>query len=228
MKLLCIETATEACSAALYLDGELHHTGQLAPRRHAELILGMCGELLDTAGLALADLDGIGFGRGPGAFTGVRIAVGVAQGMAWSADLPLIPVSSLAALAQAAYRQHLARHCVAAIDARMGEVYAGAFEVNADGIAVALAEELVCAAADLSLPGINGHWLGSGSGWHSYEPELRAVCGTRLEAVLADTFPEAQDIAILAAHALQAGQVVDAVHALPVYLRDDVAKKSRK
>jgi tRNA threonylcarbamoyladenosine biosynthesis protein TsaB len=228
MKLLCIETATEACSAALYIDGEVRHTSQLAPRRHAELILGMCGQLLDEAGLATTELDGIGFGRGPGAFTGVRIATGVAQGLAWASDLPVVPVSSLAALAQGAYRQHLARYCLAAIDARMNEVYAGAFVINEDGIATIIGEERVCAPDKLVLPGVGDNWFGSGSGWQTHEAPLHALCAAWLDGYVADSYPDAYDVAVLAAHAFEAGQYVDAAHALPVYLRDNVAAKKAR
>lgn len=228
MKIIAIETATEACSAALYIDGEVRHISQIAPRQHAELILGMCGQLLDEAGLAMAELDGIGFGRGPGAFTGVRIATGVAQGLAWAADLPVVPVSSLAALAQGAYRQHMARYILTAIDARMDEVYAAAYAINDDGIAILIDEERVCAPDKLVLPGVGDNWFGAGSGWQTHEAPLHALCAAWLEGYVADSYPQAQDIAVLAAHALKAGQYVDAAHALPVYLRNNVAAKKAR
>ena len=126
MKLLAFETATEACSVALYLDGEVRERFEVAPRRHAELALPMAQALLDEAGIARAQLDAIAVGRGPGAFTGVRLAIALAQGIALALDRPVVPVSTLAVLAAGAPADGPAR-ILAAIDARMGEVYAGAF-----------------------------------------------------------------------------------------------------
>src|SRR3569833_3307602 len=133
MKLLAIDTATEACSAALYLDGAVNKRYVLAPREHALLILPMIDELLRDANLSPLELDAVAFGRGPGAFTGLRIAAGVAQGIAYGADLPVVPVSSLAALAQGCYRERGVTRVLATIDARIGEVYWGAYRLGSDG-----------------------------------------------------------------------------------------------
>src|SRR5215475_1096438 len=126
-RLLAIETATEACSAALLVGGDVIERSEIAPRRHAELILPMIESLLAEAGLSRRQIDGIAVGRGPGAFTGVRLAISVAQGIALGLDVPVVPVSSLAALAQDVPRE-LPAPILAVIDARMGAVYAGAFE----------------------------------------------------------------------------------------------------
>jgi tRNA threonylcarbamoyladenosine biosynthesis protein TsaB len=133
MKLLALDTATEACSAAVWVDGTVLERYELAPRRHAALILPMIEAVLAEANLSPLQLDAIAFGRGPGAFTGVRIAVGIAQGIAFAADLPVIPISTLAALALGAAQETGYSRIAAALDARMGEVYWGVYAV-ADGM----------------------------------------------------------------------------------------------
>ena len=146
-KLLSIETSAESCSVALSISGETLEKFEHAPRRHAELILPMVRSLLGEAEWTLGQLDGIAFGRGPGSFTSLRIGIGVVQGLAWGADLPVVPVSSLAAVAQAAVERGLpsgvCRICVA-MDARMQEVYSTVFEMDADGYVLPLAGERVC------------------------------------------------------------------------------------
>ncbi|HDP89812.1 MAG TPA: tRNA (adenosine(37)-N6)-threonylcarbamoyltransferase complex dimerization subunit type 1 TsaB, partial [Thioalkalivibrio sp.] len=152
MKILAIDTATDACSAALFLDGEVTSRFELAPRRHTELILPMVGSLLEEAGLAVTDLDAVAFGRGPGAFTGLRIAAGVAQGLALGADLPVIPVSTLATMAQQVMDEAGAEAVAAALDARMGEVYWGCYRRDAEGVAEPVGPETVCAPQAVPVP----------------------------------------------------------------------------
>ena len=153
MRLLAFETSTEACSVAIYVDGEVHERFAVVPRRHAELSLPWAEAVLAEAGVARSQLDAIAVGRGPGAFTGVRLAIAMAQGIALALDRPLVPVSTLAALAlQAGGERRLA-----AIDARMGEVYLGAFARSADGLS-ALSEEVVVKPGAADLP--------AGAGWH--------------------------------------------------------------
>lgn len=226
MKILAIDTATEACSAALYVDGVCTQRYEVAPRRHAELILPMCEELLGAAGLTLTDLDSLAFGRGPGAFTGLRIAAGVIQGMAWANELPVVPVSSLAALAYSAWREQGHSKVMAATDARIGEVYWGCYECR-DGEAVLHGDEQVCAADKGILPEGEG-WFGIGSGWSAYEAALSAHTATQCKAYEVNAFSQAQDIAVLAATAFARGEAVSAEYALPVYVRDDVAKKKKE
>ncbi|MBS0557950.1 MAG: tRNA (adenosine(37)-N6)-threonylcarbamoyltransferase complex dimerization subunit type 1 TsaB [Proteobacteria bacterium] len=220
MNLLAIETATEACSAALSVDGRIIERSQIAPRRHAELILPMIEALLAEAGIGRAQIDGIAVGRGPGAFTGVRLAISVAQGLALALDVPVVPVSSLAALAQDAPRSDAA--ILAVIDARMGEVYAGAFRRGADGLVEAMNEETIGRADELILPQ-NIQWSIVGTGWDAYRDALAA----RLPAspVFADgqRYPQARAVAALAAPQFAAGRGVPPEQALPVYLRDKVA-----
>ncbi|OOG20623.1 tRNA (adenosine(37)-N6)-threonylcarbamoyltransferase complex dimerization subunit type 1 TsaB [Thioalkalivibrio denitrificans] len=225
MKLLAIETATEACSAALWLEGALADRHELAPREHARLILPMMDGLLAEAGVRLADLDALAFGRGPGAFTGVRIAAAVIQGAAFGAGLPVVPVSTLAALAQQGLDRGNTR-VLAALDARMGEVYWGAFEADAEGLAVPVGREQVIAPEAVPMP-LGDGWYGIGSGWGAYGDALRTRLGGRLGGFDAASFPSAREVARLAVRDFAAGLAVSAEQALPVYLRDKVAEKPK-
>ncbi|WP_375054900.1 tRNA (adenosine(37)-N6)-threonylcarbamoyltransferase complex dimerization subunit type 1 TsaB [Zobellella sp. DQSA1] len=216
-RLLAIDTATEACSAALWLQGEVLCRYQVAPRGHTELILPMVAELLAEGGLSLGQLDGLAFGRGPGSFTGVRITLGIAQGLAFGAELPLFGVSNLQALAQGTHRVTGCERVLTAIDARMGEIYVGGFRLH-QGVMVKEGEEQVVAPADY-LAGPAQSWeQGAGSGFVTY-PELAGRVGRRCESV---PFPEARDMLPRALQALQAGEGVSAAEARPVYLRDKV------
>ena len=152
MKLLAIDTSGDACSAALLLDGEIVQHAELAPRRHGELILPMMQGLLDQAGIALGALDALAFGRGPGSFTGVRIAAAVIQGAAFGAGLPVVPVSTLAALAQGQFRRGGQQRLLSALDARMNEVYWGGFTIGPDALATPCGAELVCPPGQAPLP----------------------------------------------------------------------------
>ena len=224
MKLLAIETATEACSAALYVDGHILQRAEVAPQKHSELILPMCDALLAEAGLARAALDALAFGRGPGSFTGVRIGTGVIQGMAFALDLPVVPISSLAALAQGAFRAHRAQAVLTAIDARMDEVYWGAFREE-NGLMRAVGTECVRAPEAVPVPSGDEDWFGAGTGWGAYERPLRGRLGERLKDCEADVFPVAQDVVTLAVADFNAGLAVAAEQALPVYLRDEVVRR---
>ncbi|MGD8940152.1 MAG: tRNA (adenosine(37)-N6)-threonylcarbamoyltransferase complex dimerization subunit type 1 TsaB [Gammaproteobacteria bacterium] len=226
MKILALDTSTEACSAALLMDAEIQQRYQVAPREHGALILPMIDSLLGEAGLSPTQLDALAFGRGPGAFVGVRIAAGVAQGIAYGADLPVVPVSSLAALAQSVDYDLV----YSAIDARMNEVYWGAYRKNSEGIVELLGEETVCPPDNVAsiLPGHlarDKQWYGVGSGWGSYADILRTQVGD-LRAYEASIFPEAKYIAYIARHEFLEGRVVEAAKAMPTYLRNNVAKKS--
>ncbi|MDH3316995.1 MAG: tRNA (adenosine(37)-N6)-threonylcarbamoyltransferase complex dimerization subunit type 1 TsaB [Gammaproteobacteria bacterium] len=223
MKLLALDTSTDACSAAVYADKVIHERYQVAPRRHAQLLLSMVDAVLGETQLNLSDLDALAFGRGPGSFTGVRIAAATAQGLAVGANLPVIPVSSLRALAQTAYSARGVRRCAAAFDARMDEVYYGAFEIDADGIARPVQNERVCLPEDLpQLPGAG--WTGVGPGWEAYELRLCARLEASIERIFANILPRAGDVAVLGASGLLQGEAVSAEAALPVYLRDRVTR----
>jgi tRNA threonylcarbamoyladenosine biosynthesis protein TsaB len=224
MKILAIDTASEACSAALLLDDKVHERFEVQPRKHGALILGMMDDLLSGAGLRLRELDALAFGRGPGAFTGVRIATGVAQGAAFGADLPLLPVSTLAALAQRHFRETGARRVMAAFDARMGELYWGAYQIDATGIARLAGEEQVGYPEAITLPAGDG-WVGVGHGWGAHGDVLCRRMGSRLVEFVPDLLCSAYDVAVLAGEAFEAGKGVPAEQGLPVYLRDRVAWK---
>ena len=219
MNLLAIETATESCSVALLCGDTLRDVSELAPRRHAERVLPMAEQLLAEAGLSRRQLDVIAVGRGPGAFTGVRLAVSLAQGLALALDIPVVAVSSLAALAMEAPAD--ATRILALLDARMGELYAGAFARNADGTVAALDDEHVGAAAEIALPLDAGWWI-VGSGCKAYA-ELLALRLTAPRGNDGNRYPQARHIARLGAARYAAGDAVAPELALPVYLRDKVA-----
>ena len=227
MKILAIETGTEACSAALLVDDEVQELHQLAPRKHARLILPYVDQLLGDAGLGLGDLDAIGLGRGPGSFTGVRIAASVAQGLAFGAGLGIVPVSSLAALALDAHQEFGLSSVVAALDARMDEVYVAGFDFESVPTGTLMIEEQVCPPAGLSV--VDGHhWLGVGSGFDSYREQLAEAFGESLQQVVADRYPRARAVARLAAVSLAVKPALPPEQAIPVYLRNQVAKKPKK
>ena len=249
MRLLAIDTATDLCSAALWIDGDVRTRAALAPRAHGELILPMIQALLDEAALSLAALDAIAFGRGPGAFTGLRLAAAIAQGLGLAVQVPLIPVSDLRALAAQALAQGapgLAAPGQAAPlapsralicqDARMGEVYwacfeATAVEANAATLAV-VGSEAVAAPQAVVLPQDwvrtgqpdTGGIVAAGSGFAAY-PMLRSKFAADVSALLPDLYPHAREIATLAAQD-GLGCAVAPEAALPVYLRDRVTAAS--
>ena len=225
MKILALETATEACSAALFVDGDIRFKYQVEPRKHSELILPMLEELLAEAGLALKQLDAVAFANGPGAFTGVRIATGVVQGVAYGADLPVITVSTLASLAQRAFREFGYREVMAAFDARMGEVYWGCYRVGSNGLVHSVIEDQIAVPESVEIPA-EGSWYGVGTGWETYAELLSERLSERVLEIRSDLFCSAYDVAQLAA-AVPPDQWRSADLALPTYLRDQVAKKPK-
>lgn len=218
MNLLSFELATEQCSVALLVDGELHQLAASGHRPSRE-ILKMASELMAEAELSLHDMDALAFGRGPGAFTGLRIAAAVVQGLAFGAELPVVPVSSLAALAQRACEDHGARNVIALLDARMNEVYAGCFRVASNGLVRAVDEERLLPPEQLELPDDGETWTGAGPGWKAWRERFAALPGELRPEVL----PDAAAVARLAAVEFAASGGVDAAEAVPVYLRDQVA-----
>lgn len=217
MRLLAIETATEACSVALLVDGEIHERFEIAPRRHAELTLPWAEWLLADAGVAKSQLDAIAVGRGPGAFTGVRLAIALAQGIALALDRPLLPVSTLAALAMRAQGGRI----VSAIDARMGEVYLATFARDGEGL-VALGEEVVVKPDAAIFPG-GDCWHGVGTGFAAGDNALQARMQGRLAAVDAEALPHAADVARLGALMFARGEAIAPERIEPAYLRNNVA-----
>ncbi len=222
--LLALDTATEACSAALLIDDTIVERSEIAPRRHAELILPMIESLLAEAGISRRQLDGIAVGRGPGAFTGVRLAISIAQGLALGLDLPVVPVSSLAALALDAPHDGAQRDnaILAVIDARMGEIYAGTFTRSADGLIEAIGAESVGHADKLTLPK-HESWSVVGTGWDAYRDALAARLPAAPDFADGARYPQARAVLRLAAPQFARGAGVLPEAALPVYLRDKVA-----
>lgn len=226
MKILAIDTATEACSAALLVEGRIIAREREFERGHAEHILPMVDEVLAEASLQLAGLDALAFGRGPGGFTGVRLAASVAQGLAFGAGLRVVPVSDLRAVAQRAFDSDAAvTRVLVCNDARMQEVYWGAFERGPDGLAVAAGAEHVSSPQKVVLPSA---WAetpvaGAGRGFRAY-PKLHEHFGPHMRVVGEELLPRALEIARLAVPEVQAGRLFAPEEAIPVYLRDDVAR----
>ncbi|WP_313086218.1 tRNA (adenosine(37)-N6)-threonylcarbamoyltransferase complex dimerization subunit type 1 TsaB [Pseudomonas sp.] len=216
--LLALDTATEACSVALLHEGRVLSQYEVIPRLHAQRLLPMIQALLGEAGIALSAVDALAFGRGPGAFTGVRIAVGVVQGLAFALQRPVLPVSTLATIAQRAHREQGSRQVAVAIDARMDEVYWGCYRSH-DGEMQLCGLEAVLPPEQVSLPRDSaGEWVGVGTGW-GYGARLAVQPSTVDSSLL----PHAQDLLELAGFAWRRGEAVEADQAQPIYLRDNVA-----
>jgi tRNA threonylcarbamoyladenosine biosynthesis protein TsaB len=225
MRILAIDTATEGCSAALWIDGQLAVREAELEREHAQNILRMVDELLREAPAQLSDLDAIAFGRGPGSFTGVRLAASVTQGLAFGAGLSVVPVSDLRAVAQRTLK--LAPESSARIlvcnDARMREVYWACFQLGENGLAIPVGEEHVSKPDAVALPDTwSGAVHGAGRGFAAY-PRLREHLGSKLSSVDDRVLPHAAEVAILASVEVRAGRVAGPEDAIPVYVRDDVA-----
>lgn len=216
MNLLALETSTHHLSVALWRDGELTERAEELPNGGSERLLPWVRQLLTEADLQITELDGIAFGAGPGGFTGLRLACGVAQGLAFGLDLPVVGVSSLEALALASYRQG-DEHLFACLDARMNEVYCAAYLMR-DGTPESIMPERVSPPQQVLLPPSRG-WIGCGNGFVTY-PELLA---THLSAVRPDARPTAAAVAQLAAPRFARGEGIDASLAHPRYVRDKVA-----
>ncbi len=235
MRVLAVDTATEACSAALLVGEEVIERYEVLGRGHAERLLPMVQEVLAEGGVALAALDAIAFGRGPGGFTGLRIAAGVTQGLAYGAGLPVAPVSTLAALAARGATRHGRRHLLACLDARMAEVYWAAFDCADPAAPVPLTPERVSSIGDIPLPFAAAaqqqtgsecplEFLGVGHGFGAY-PALAGLLGPALGRSDPGLLPHAREVAIIGARLAAAGRTVPAEEAQPVYLRDQVAHR---
>jgi tRNA threonylcarbamoyladenosine biosynthesis protein TsaB len=223
MKLLAVETATEACSAALAIDGVITERFELAPRHHTKLILPMIDELMSAAGLQASQLDALAFGCGPGSFTGIRIATGVIQGIALGADLPVVRVSTLAAMAQEFFDRTNENTAFTAMDARMDEIFWGVYQRDAQGFAQLVEEEVVIA-ADLVNCSVTDSGTGIGSAWGVYAETLTSRLAGRVGHYESDNLPRAALIARLGVQGFAQGLEVPVELAMPVYLRDKVAK----
>ncbi len=225
MRLLAIDTSQIHCSAALRIGADVSQRLVAAERRHGELLLGMMDDLLSEAGLRATELDGFAFAHGPGSFTGLRIAAAVIQGAALAAAKPVVGVSTLAALAQGCHRRRGVQRVLCALDARMGEVYFGAYAADEHGLMRPVCED-VLAPPDSIQPPDDGRWTLAGSGWAAYREPLARVGGLDVDDGGAEQPCEARDVAWLAVGAFEAGLGGAAEDAVPVYLRDRVTHGS--
>jgi tRNA threonylcarbamoyladenosine biosynthesis protein TsaB len=217
MKLLVIDTSTEWCSAALWLDGRMLSRRVLAGQQHSSLLLPMVDELLRESAISLRQLDGIGYGAGPGSFTGLRIACAVTQGLALGADLPVAGVSTLESIAE----QTGAGRVLAVLDARMAEVYWAAYQrIGASWQCVT--EPALALPESVSVPN-GGDWVGAGNGFAALGEVLRPRLAEHLTRIDDSLMPDAAAMAVLAAQAFERGEGMDAALAAPIYLRDKVA-----
>ena len=243
MRALAFDTSTDACTVALAVDGATLEDHRVERQAHARLLLPMIGGLLDEAGIGLGDLDGIVFGRGPGGFTGVRIATAAAQGLALASDLGVVGVSTLGAIAQGCLREHGDRRVRVVVDARMGELYVGEYLVGADAgrtgavdggeaegggagggasvpIVVPVGIEAVVAPGDAGIDAAPADAAFAGSGIERFPEAFAGIEPGRLRP---GRLPRATDLLALAAARLAAGELDDPADAIPVYLRDRVA-----
>ncbi len=217
IRVLAFDTATAACSAAVWIDGAVYEDAIAAPNRHAEVLLPMVERVLAEAGINRAQLDVVAFGRGPGTFTGLRIGAGVAQGIAFGCDIPTVPVSSLQALAQ----RYADRCVLAAIDARMEQVYWAGFRPGPPQVMRTGPERL--SAPDAIVVSSAGEWFGVGSGWDRYGAVMQAAIDTQVRH-LAGCAPRAREVAELGAWRYREGHAVPAELAQPHYVRDKIVK----
>ncbi len=227
-RILALDSSTDACSAAMCIDGQVQGVFAMAAQSHTRKLLPMVEEVLAAAGQKLADLDAIAFGRGPGSFTGLRICLGVVQGLAYAARLPVVPVSTLEAMAFGFYRQpqvDASASVLVALDARMDEVYWALYE-QVDSRPRALSDEAVTAPAQVAehprVKQVRDRLQGVGAGWH-----YPSLSGLGRPPVLA-FYPRAEDIALLAEERFLAGETVSAEAARPTYLRDTISWQKRQ
>lgn len=223
MNLLAIDASTEACSVAIQLENQIISEFELCPQSHSIVLLPMVDKLLKQAGCQLTDFDALVYGRGPGSFTGVRIGIGVAQGLAFAADLPTIGVSTMQAMAQQAYQQHNLQDVTVAIDARMSEVYCGQYQANDAGVMVLKGQEKVLPPSHFAEQLANQKVYGAGTGWNAYQTELAAI-SSNIDNVDV-LYPNAEFMLAIAGAEFKAGNVLPAEQAQPVYVRDTVSWK---
>jgi tRNA threonylcarbamoyladenosine biosynthesis protein TsaB len=219
--ILAIEAATEACSVALSVDGQSYSSFTVCPQQHSQRLLPMIEDLLRQAGIELDDVDYLAYGQGPGSFTGVRIATGVMQGLAMGAELPVIGISTLATLAQQAITEFGAVEVVAAIDARMQEVYIACYE-NDNGVAVMTSNESVLPPLEAIQSFIHKPSLCAvGTGWTAYD----SLSDLNIDYYPQILYPNALHMLLLAGRAVSNGEAVPVEQAQPTYLRDKVTWK---
>lgn len=222
--LLCIDTSSASCSVALAVDGEHYFEIENKPQAHSERVLEMCDNLLRKHNIRISDVDALGVSQGPGSFTGVRIGISVAQGIAFAANLPVIPVSSLALMAQKTFELHNSRQVLCLSDARMSEIYFGRFTLQ-NGLMMAADNEGLCSPATIDFQ-FDDKWVSCGNAWLEYEKEL-ASFSKQFEQIYPDIIVSADSIIPYAEHYLKSNQTVSAPDLQPVYLRNQVAHKAK-
>ncbi|PMB55016.1 tRNA (adenosine(37)-N6)-threonylcarbamoyltransferase complex dimerization subunit type 1 TsaB [Coxiella endosymbiont of Rhipicephalus microplus] len=221
-KLLALETATPACSVALWLNGEITQQFEIAPQRHSDILLDRVDKLLSDAGMNLKNLDAIAFGSGPGSFMGIRIATGVAQGIAYGIDLPVIPVSTLQALAQVAYQKIKSERVIAGWDARMDSIYWGVYQVDYRNIMQAITGDHLNYPKDIEF--LTKNEIGVGNAWALY----RASLSPDFPFIEKEIYPEAASVAMIAHQKFKQGDVLAPQKAEPTYIRETVTRSLKK
>jgi len=221
MKLLAIDTSSNACSVALCVDDKMHELHKIVPMQQSQMILPLIEEILDNAKIKLNQLDALAFGCGPGSFTGVRIAASVMQGLAYATNLPLIKISSLAAVAQNAYELYGWKKIAVAMDARIKEVYWGTYLAKENGLITLQGEEIVCPPENIPIPS-DANWYGAGNAWEVYSLPFKP------HELDVELLPKASSIISLAKEKFQQKDWIQAEEAVPSYLRDKVAEKQKK
>jgi len=223
-KILAIDSATDACSVALLAENHITEIFQMAPQQHGNLLLPMIEKLLTQAKLSLASLNALAFSCGPGSFTGIRIAAGIIQGLALSADLPVVPISTLQTMAQGAFREKNATRVLVSLDARMHEIYWGVYQLNSNQIMQPVISDNLYHPTEIPIPSEN-NWLGIGNGWQIYGEILEKRCQDKVTNIDPNSYPHAQDMLAIALERYQQGSTVTAEEAAPLYLRDEGAWK---
>mgnify|MGYP006158930571 CR=1 FL=1 len=223
MNLLAIDTSSRACALAVSRSGHIEESFAVLERRHSQEVLGRLIDLMQSAGIGLSELDAIIFGQGPGSFTGVRIAVGVVQGLGFGLDIPVVPVSSLAAIAQGTFRESGSVDIVSALHARADEFFMGAFHIS-EGCAEPVIPELIHSPTDAAELSRTIAWTGAGDGWGEHGALLASSLDVRIAASFAETLPRGTDLIALGERAYARGAAVAAENARPVYLREVVAR----
>lgn len=221
MNILAIDTSTQACSAAIYNGQDFYEQFDILPRQHAKSILPMIESVLTASGLTRNDIELLAFAHGPGSFTGLRIAASAIQGLAFALDKPVVGISTLRALAQTAFREHKVEKALTAVDARMGEIYWGVYQIDQNKRMQPLQPDCLTTANQVTRPA-NKLWCGIGNGWENNDGHFDTSFKRLLKTVYSKCYPHARDIAFLAEYEFNQGHVLEASQAQPIYIRNQV------
>lgn len=220
MNILGLDTSASACSIGILTDQTYLSQHHIAPMQQSKLILPMIKGLLEKANLTLQDFDAIAFGCGPGSFTGMRIAASITQGLAYAANLPVIPISSLAVLAQTAYQEKNCQHALVALDARMEEIYWAEYQIQANGLMSLVGDEKIYALAHLDQLSVKEKdGMGIGDAWDKYSEKLIQSLHFHPQAIHSTLIPHVDSLLALAKQDWLQGKYITADKALPNYLR---------